>query len=509
MHKLPSLIDVDRELCARSFAEFVKSAWHVIEPAQDLKWGWALDAMCEHLEAVHDGDIQNLVIAVPPGMMKSLMVGVMFPAWEWGPMGRADLRYLGTAHKLDLAIRDNMKCRRLIQSSWYQERWPVVLTGDQNAKTKFENDQTGFREAMAFTSLTGSRGDRGLIDDPLSVNSANSDAEIESVATTFTESLPTRVNNDKSAFIVIMQRLHERDPVGIIMSHGLPYEKLILPMEFEPTRRCMTSIGFTDPRQVDGELLFPERFGREQVETLKRTMGSYAVASQFQQRPAPRGGSILQRDWWQIWAKKSAKTGKIMSPPCDYIMSSWDTAFSEKDTANYSVRTDWGIFQPEEGGSYAAILLGHWRERVSFPELKRTVIESYADLKPDFLLIENKASGISLIQELRMSNIRIHAIDPGRLDKVARAHAVSAMLEGGLVYVPGKEDAEGNIIPVSWAQRVIDACATFPKGEDKDTVDTCTQAWSELRKMDFIRPGDEIEEEEEFYERRPKEAIYG
>lgn len=143
--------------------------------------------------------------------MKSLLVGVVFPAWEWGPRGRQSLRYLGTAHKQDLALRDNVKCRRLIESAWYQARWPVALTGDQNAKTKFENDRTGFREAMAFTSMTGSRGDRILIDDPLSVDDANSDARRFAVETTFCEALPTRVNDETSAKIVIMQRLHERD----------------------------------------------------------------------------------------------------------------------------------------------------------------------------------------------------------------------------------------------------------------------------------------------------------
>ena len=190
----------------------------------------------------------------------------------------------------DLAVRDNLRCRRLIQSEWYQSRWPVVLTGDQNAKTKFENDQTGFREAMAFTSMTGSRGDRIILDDPISVDDANSAAALASAEMTFTEALPTRLNNATSAKIVIMQRLHERDTSGIILSRDLGYVHLMLPMEFEADRRCQTQIGFSDPRQEDGELLFPERFPAWQVATLKKQMGSYATAGQFQQRPAPREG---------------------------------------------------------------------------------------------------------------------------------------------------------------------------------------------------------------------------
>ena len=159
---------IERELAKRSLAAFARMCWHVLEPYEDLKWGWALDAICHHLEAVTRGDFNRLLINVPPGMMKSILVGVIWPAWEWGPMGLASHRFLGTAHKQDLAVRDATKCRRLIQSSWFQRRWPIALTSDQNAKTKFENDKTGFREAMAFTSMTGSRGDRVAIDDPLS-----------------------------------------------------------------------------------------------------------------------------------------------------------------------------------------------------------------------------------------------------------------------------------------------------------------------------------------------------
>ena len=149
-----------REQCRRSLAEFAKQAWHVLEPAAEMKWGWCLDAICEHLEAVTDGRIRRLVMNVPPGSMKSLLTGVIWPAWEFGPKGMPDKRFLSTAHKQDLAIRDSMKCRRLIQSEWYQSNWPLIITSDQNQKAKFDLLATGFREAMAFTSLTGSRGDR-------------------------------------------------------------------------------------------------------------------------------------------------------------------------------------------------------------------------------------------------------------------------------------------------------------------------------------------------------------
>lgn len=221
MTRLPTLIELDQEIARRSLSEFCKMAWHVLEPATPIKWGWALDAMCDHLEAVHNGQIKRLLMNVPPGMMKSLLTGVFFPAWEWGAGGQPSMRYLTTAHKEDLAIRDNLKCRRLISSDWYQERWGVELCGDQNAKKKFENTATGFRESMAFRSLTGSRGDRIIIDDPLSVDDAFSQAALDAAQQTFLEAVPSRVNNEQSAIIVIMQRLHERDTSGVILAKEL------------------------------------------------------------------------------------------------------------------------------------------------------------------------------------------------------------------------------------------------------------------------------------------------
>ncbi|MGV1867950.1 MULTISPECIES: hypothetical protein [unclassified Rhizobium] len=245
-------LDRDIERSGVSLSSFTKAAWHVLEPGQPYKHGWHIDAMSDHLEAVNRGQIIRLLINVPPGTMKSLMVGVMFPSWEWGPKGLPHMRYLGTSHSHPLAIRDNLKMHRLIASQWYQERWgnSVRLMSDQNAKLKFENDATGFREAMAFTSLTGSRGDRVLIDDPLSVDDANSDVKRDGVNDTFRESVPTRLNNTEfSAIIVVMQRLNENDVSGLIMANDFGYEHLMLPMEFEPERKCYTSIGFEDPQQ--------------------------------------------------------------------------------------------------------------------------------------------------------------------------------------------------------------------------------------------------------------------
>lgn len=204
----------EKQRCEEFLVEFVRAAWHIVEPGNDFVYGWHIGSICDNLEAVTSGDIKRLLINVPPGMMKSLLVNVFWPAWEWGPCNIPHHRFVCTAHAQNLAIRDSTKMRRLILSDWYQQRWGdrVKMTSDQSAKTKFENLATVFREAVAFESMTGVRGDRVTIDDPHSVDSAGSDAMRASTIETFLEAVPTRLNNPKeSAIVVIMQRLHEGD----------------------------------------------------------------------------------------------------------------------------------------------------------------------------------------------------------------------------------------------------------------------------------------------------------
>lgn len=474
---------IEREACARSLATFAKEAWHVLEPATPMKWGWALDAICEHLEAVSHGEILRLLMNVPPGTMKSLLTGVVWPAWEWGPLNRPHLRYVGTAHKEPLAVRDSLKCRRLIQSAWYQRRWPVTLTSDQNAKTKFENDRTGFREAMAFGSMTGSRGDRVMLDDPHSVDDANSEIKLAGDIVTFREALPSRVNNDSSAIVCVMQRLNEGDVSGVAIELG--YTHLMIPMRFELDRRCTTSIGWTDPRKKDGELMFPERFSEASVKALEATLGEYATAGQLQQRPVPRGGGIIKTSWWQPWPK-----GKPLPPPL-HVFGSVDSAFSEKDHENaaYSAETTWMIFEDETTGRHAMMLLAAWWDRIGYPDLKARVNKNHREHDLDYTVIEKKASGISLIQDMKRQKrprLNVRGYDPGKADKVQRCHLASPMFQAGLVYYPeGKE----------WAKKVIKFVGTFPAGAapSADITDTVTQAAMYVKQRLWAVPLDEID----------------
>ena len=475
MTRLPTLIELDQEIARRSLSEFCKMAWHVLEPATPIKWGWALDAMCEHLEAVHNGQIKRLLMNVPPGMMKSPLTGVFFPAWEWGAGGNPSLRYLTTAHKEDLAIRDNLKCRRLISSDWYQERWSVELCGDQNAKKKFENTATGFRESMAFRSLTGSRGDRIIIDDPLSVDDAFSEAALSAAEQTFLEAVPSRVNNQDSAIIVIMQRLHERDTAGIILSRQLGYEHLMLPMRFEPERRCATCIGFTDPRTEDGELLFPERFSEAQVSEMERTMGSFATAGQLQQRPMPRGGGLFKSDWIQHWDKLPERF--------DAAVISWDMTFKESATSDFVVGQVWGR---KDGCFY---LIDQFRGRWDFVKsLEQFVAAARKYPRITRKLIEDKANGPAIISALKRKVTGIIPITP-KESKEARANAVTTLWEARNVYLPPPDR-------YPWvAQDFIPELLAFPSGAHDDQCFAAgtliATPWGD-RPIESLKAGDHV-----------------
>ena len=251
---------------------FIEEFWTTLEPKRELKFGWALLAMCRHLSAVTQGQIQFLLMTVPPGMMKSLLL-VFWTAWEWGPQGRPDVQVLATSYSQPNVLRDNVKLRRLIESDKFQALWPLKLRDDQNAKGKFENTGNGFSEARPFSSMTGGRGDRVKIDDPHSTETAESDTERDTAVRIFREGISDRLNDvTTSAIVIIMQRLHEQDIAAVAMELDIGFTHLNLPMEFEPDRACRTYVAgelfFEDPRTFEGELLFPERFPAQEIERL-------------------------------------------------------------------------------------------------------------------------------------------------------------------------------------------------------------------------------------------------
>ena len=326
------LSKLDKFESEESLRNFIELAWEILEPGREFSPGWHIDAICEHLEAISHGEILRLLINIPPGCMKSLTTQVFFPAWEWGPQRRPSLRYVSASYSHDLTIRDNRKCRNLIQSKWYQDKWGDIfqMTSDQNAKIRYDNDKSGFRVATSVDGLgTGERGDRFIIDDPHNVKDGESDRKRHNAELWFTETVPTRMNEpEQSAVILIMQRVHELDVSGIAVSRELGYVHLMLPMEFEPDRRCSTSIGFVDPREDENELLWPNRMTRPTIERDKKAMGSYATAGQFQQRPTPRGGGLFKRKDFQYVDEAPRQVGKRVRV--------WDLAASTNPRASFN-----------------------------------------------------------------------------------------------------------------------------------------------------------------------------
>ena len=500
-----------KQACEKSLTEFIRQAWSVVEPGQPYSHNWHVDLIAAHLEAItdevtFDEEYYNrLLINVPPGSMKSLLVNVFWPSWEWGPRNMPHLRYVCTSHSQNLAVRDSTKMRRLIQSEWYQKRWGdrVQLTGDQNAKTKFENTATGFREAVAFESMTGVRGDRVIIDDPHSVDSAQSDAMRASTIETFLEAVPSRLNNPtKSAIIVIMQRLHEEDVSGVIIDKQLGYDHIMLPMRYDPGRAAPTMLGYEDPRTEEGELLFPDRFPEEVVDRDERVMGPYATAGQFQQSPEPRGGGVVKREWWQLWDHPSY-------PAFDYVVASIDTAYTSKTGNDPSAMTVWGVWSGGDNtaqitrsvsrenemmamvertykeGHPKAMLMYAWNERLEFHDLITKIQETMDMYGVDKLLIEGKASGISVAQELRRSfgydEFSVQLVNPGSQDKVARLYSVQHIFAEGLIFAPDR----------SWADVVINQVAQFPRGKHDDLVDSTSMAIRHMRETGLLVRGSE------------------
>jgi hypothetical protein len=307
------------------------------DPVVSIEPSGMRECMCISVDGDHSLTWSDIAVH---NTMKSLIIGVFWPAWEWGPRNMPHMRYVCASHSQDLAIRDSLRMRRLVTSEWYQGFWGdrVEMTKDQNAKGKFENMATGSRQACAFEGITGYRGDRVIIDDPHSVEDANSDAKRASTTRLFKEAVLSRLNNpDQSAIIVIMQRLHEADLSGVITNEIGGYDHIMLPMRFEVERACTTMLGMADPRTEEGDLLFPERFPLYVVDRDEQGMGPYATAGQNQQKPEPRGGGIIKDYWWKPWTLAEY-------PKMEYVVASLDSAYTEKSENDPSAISVWGVY---------------------------------------------------------------------------------------------------------------------------------------------------------------------
>lgn len=457
-------IDSDAWRARRSLAEFVRQGWEIVEPGAPLLWSWHIDVICQHLEAVSDGRIKRLIINVPPGHMKSLLVSVFWPAWEW--IDRPETRTLFSSYAMDLALRDSVRCRDIVTSDWYRNlfrpKWKIK--SDQNAKGYFETSRKGFRFSMSVGGrATGFRGNKIVVDDPLNAKEAPSDAARAECIFWWDKVMPTRLNDPRTgAKVIIMQRLHEDDLTGHLVARG-GYDHLCLPTEFEEDRRSSTSIGWTDPRKEEGELLFPEMFTPEVLLDLQKELGSDGYAGQHQQRPSPAAGNIFKKAWFQ-------RTYKSLDDLVE-VWTCWDTALKEKEVNDQSAFTVFGLLK---NGDIPILRAGsgHW----DTPDVEEFLCENadwlrgvYGDkYRGDY--IEDKVSGTTLMRYIRR-NRRDLALIPvqAETDKVARAKGVTPICEAGRVVLP-----DPTIYPETrdWVLDLVNQVTMFPNGKFKDLTDT-------------------------------------
>lgn len=451
--RIPTLFDIKKERYRRSFYAFAADFWGVAEPAFAFVPAKHIQALCDHSQAVYEGRIPRLNIEIGPGSAKSMTISVLFPAWIWGPAGNPGYRIISSTQEHGLTIRDSLRFRSLVYSPEYQEIWgdTVKPMADNNKQEYIENTAKGFRLSKSVTGkATGHRGHMNITDDTLDATAALSDSARERV-TLHLRALSTRRLNPKAhAWINIGQRLHDDDAGGWARKNG--FETLCLPTEYDPARKCRTSIGFEDWRTEKGELLCPQIFGPAEVAEAKSDLLDYGFSAQHQQLPTPAGGGVLKNDWWGDFNLAQAQ-------PYHTKLQFWDTAYTSDEANDSSACTTWGI----------SALSADLRDGKSFhfeaPDLiEQMKIEAQLH-NPDYVVIEAKANGLSIIQTLHKDpdwRWRIIAVTP-KLSKLQRAHAIAPYVAKGRARVPRSQ---------AFSKDYLGQTDVFPYSKLRDLADS-------------------------------------
>jgi predicted phage terminase large subunit-like protein len=540
-----------------SFIDFVREAWPAIDSAP-YQQCWAIDALAEHLQAIVEGKIRKLLVNYPPRCAKTNVTSISLPAFIWAQseisfLKGPQVRFLAGSYNHDLSLTNSNMTRRLILSPWYQSLWGhrFKFREDQNTKTKFDTSAGGSRLATSVgSSLLGIGGEYVIIDDPHNVEGAESEAERRTAQNWWKEISTTRLNDPKrSPLIVVMQRLHEIDVSGVILSseRSDDWVHLMIPMEYESRRHCVTVLGWQDPRGLDddgepllergdgglvprdgqaaeileereGTLMWPERFGPREIERIKAELGPYMASGRLQQSPTPKGGGLIKRDWVEVWAPADN-----MFPILTHVVASVDPAFTEKQSNDPSAMTVWGVFTHPVLQKTRVILVDAWRKHLQLhgrptPRLEHEIVRvgdtrqvvrqkaamwerrvgnewglvewvsnTCCKFSVGKLLIENKASGISAAQELQRLYGRegweTWLQDPKGLDKFSRLLSCQSIFSQGLVYAPDR----------AYADMWLTELCLFPHGRYDDLVDASSMALSYLRNVGVLRFDDEVQ----------------
>ncbi len=449
--QLPSLLALKAELAKRSLRRFIDQAWHLVEPNQAFVANWHIDALCKLLEQVSKGEVTRLIVNVPPGCMKSLIVSVFWPAWEWAT--HPGLRFFTASYSDKLTVRDNLRFRDIVESPWYREHYGVEIRPDQNQKTRIETKATGWRIATSVGgSGTGEHPDRIIIDDPHTADEARSDAERQRGLDWFDRTISTRGMSRGSRIVLIMQRLHEDDLTGHLLQRG-GWTHVKWPMRYEAG-----SADAYDRRQTAGELLWPSLFPEAAVRHLELDLGPYGSAGQLQQRPAPEGGGLFKREWFEI----------VDAVPAHAIRCrAWDVAGTENDgdwTVGAKMAKAGPIFYVEDivRKQYSAGQVDRLMRQTA--EMDGRSCSQREEQEPG-------SSGKAVIESHRqlMSGFDYRA-KPSTGDKVTRARPYRSQCEGRNV----------KLVRGSWNAAYLDELDGFPFGKHDDQVDASSTAFNEL-----------------------------
>jgi predicted phage terminase large subunit-like protein len=452
------------EHCQTSFLTFVKTLWPEFIAGKHHK------IISEKLEAVANGELKRLIVNMPPRHTKSEFASFLFPAWMVGR--NPAMKIIQATHTTELAVGFGRKVKNLIEREDYAEIFPESkLAGDSKASGRWDTSRGGMYYAVGVGSNLAGRGaDLCIIDDPHSEQTAMSNSGFDDAWDWYTGG-PRQRLQPGGAIVLVMTRWSEKDLTG----------QLVRQMAKDPLADQWEVVEF--PMELpSGDPVWPEYWSPEDLIAVKASIPPSKWNAQYQQQPTGDTSAILKREWWKVWDEP-----KI--PRLEYVIQSYDTAFSKRETADYSAITTWGVFYPDEGPQPNLILLESKKGRWDFPELKAMALEQYKYWDPETVIIEAKASGTPLTQELRNMGIPVVNFTPSRgNDKVTRVHSIAPLLEAGMIWVPDEQ----------WAQELIEECAAFPYGEHDDLVDSTTQALMRYRQGNFVQlPTDDWEQDED------------
>ena len=450
-----------QEKAQKDFMTFVKAVWPEFIEGNHHK------IYAEKLNRIANGELKRLIVNMPPRHTKSEFASHLFPAFFMGRHPNAKL--IQTTHTGELAIRFGRKAKNLIESTEYESVFPTVkLAADSKAAGRWESNHKGeYFAAGVGGAITGRGADLLIIDDPHSEQDALSPTVLDSHYEWYTSG-PRQRLQPGGAIVLVMTRWSVKDLTG----------RLLAAQGKDENSDKWEVVEF--PAIINDKPMWGNFWSMKGLEGVKASIPLTKWQAQWMQSPTSEEGAIIKREWWKTWEKDDI-------PHLKYIIQSYDTAFSSKQTADYSAITTWGVFLPEEGGPSALILLDAKKGRWNFPELKSIAQEEYKYWEPETILIEAKASGMPLTHELQKAGIPVINYTPSRgNDKHSRVNSVAPLFESGAIWAPSKK----------FAEEVIEECAAFPFGDNDDYVDSTTQALMKYRQGYFVGLKDDYEDED-------------